>query len=102
MKIIIVGCGKLGTTLAEQLRDEDHELVIVDTNPAKIQQLSESIDVMGVTGNGSSIQVLSEAGVEEADILIAVTGRAESALLPDCKESKQLPHHRPCAQSHLQ
>ncbi len=81
MKIIIVGCGKLGTTLAEQLRDEGHELVIVDTNPAKIQQLSESIDVMGVTGNGSSIQVLSEAGVEEADILIAVTRSDELNLL---------------------
>lgn len=81
MKIIIVGCGKVGATLAEQLCDEDHELVIVDKNPTKIQQLSESIDVMGVTGNGSSIHILSEAGVEEADILIAVTGSDELNLL---------------------
>ena len=81
MKIIIVGCGKVGATLAEQLCEENHELVIVDKNPAKVQQLSESIDVMGLTGNGSSIHVLSEAGVEEADILIAVTGSDEMNLL---------------------
>ena len=48
MKIIIVGCGKIGSTLAEQLSSEHHDLVVIDTNPQKIQQLSESIDVMGI------------------------------------------------------
>ena len=48
MKIIIVGCGKIGSTLAEQLSYEQHDLVVIDTNPRKIQQLSESIDVMGI------------------------------------------------------
>lgn len=81
MKIIIIGCGKVGSTLAEELCEEDHELVVIDKNPRKIQQLSESVDVMGYAGNGSSIQVLSEAGVEEADILIAVTGSDELNLL---------------------
>ena len=52
MKIIIVGCGKIGSTLAEQLSYEQHDLVVIDTNPRKIQQLSESIDVMGIAGNG--------------------------------------------------
>lgn len=81
MKIIIVGCGKIGSTLAEQLSYEQHDLVVIDTNPRKIQQLSESIDVMGIAGNGSSINVLSEAGVEDAHILIAVTGSDELNLL---------------------
>ena len=81
MKIIIIGCGKVGSTLAEELCEEDHELVVIDKNPRKIQQLSESVDVMGYAGNGSSIQVLSEVGVEEADILIAVTGSDELNLL---------------------
>lgn len=81
MKIIIVGCGKVGSTLAEELCEEDHELIVIDKNPQKIQQLSESIDVMGMCGNGSSIQVLSEVGVEDADILIAVTGSDELNLL---------------------
>lgn len=81
MKIIIVGCGKIGSTLAEQLSYEQHDLVVIDTNPQKIQQLSEFIDVMGITGNGSSISVLSEAGVEDANMLIAVTGSDELNLL---------------------
>ncbi len=81
MKIIIVGCGKIGSTLAEQLSYEQHDLVVIDTNPRKIQQLSESIDVMGIAGNGSSVNVLSEAGVEDAHILIAVTGSDELNLL---------------------
>lgn len=81
MKIIIVGCGKIGSTLAAQLSYEQHELVVIDTNPIKIQQLSEMIDVMGITGNGSSVNVLSEAGIEEADMLIAVTGSDELNLL---------------------
>lgn len=81
MKIIIVGCGKIGTTLAEQLSYEQHDLVVIDTNPQKIQQLSENIDVMGITGNGSSVNVLSEAGIEDAHMLIAVTGSDELNLL---------------------
>ena len=81
MKIIIVGCGKVGSTLAEELCEEDHELIVIDKNPQKIQQLTESLDIMGLCGNGSSIQVLSEVGVEDADILIAVTGSDELNLL---------------------
>lgn len=81
MKIIIVGCGKIGSTLAEQLSYEQHDLVVIDTNPVKIQQLSETIDVMGITGNGSSVHVLSEAGIEDADAFIAVTGSDELNLL---------------------
>lgn len=81
MKIIIVGCGKIGTTLAEQLSSEHHDLVVIDTNPQKIQQLSESIDVMGIVDNGASINVLSDAGVEDAHLLIAVTGSDELNLL---------------------
>lgn len=81
MKIIIVGCGKIGTTLAEQLSSEHHDLVVIDTNPQKIQQLSESIDVMGIVDNGASINVLSDAGIEDAHSLIAVTGSDELNLL---------------------
>ena len=81
MKIIIIGCGKVGSTLAEELCEEDHELTVIDKNPQKIRQICESIDIMGSCGNGASIQILSEAGVEEADILIAVTGSDELNLL---------------------
>lgn len=76
-----MGCGKIGTTLAEQLSSEHHDLVVIDTNPQKIQQLSESIDVMGIVDNGASINVLSDAGIEDAHLLIAVTGSDELNLL---------------------
>lgn len=81
MKIIIVGCGKIGCTLAEQLSSEQHDLVVIDTNPQKIHQLSESIDVMGIVDNGASISVLSDAGIEDTHLLIAVTGSDELNLL---------------------
>lgn len=81
MNIIIIGCGKVGSTLTEQLSSEEHNLVVIDTNPEKVQELSESYDVLGITGNASSIGVLSNADVEHAHMLIAVTGSDELNLL---------------------
>lgn len=81
MKIIIVGCGKVGTTLAEQLGNEHYDIVVVDTAERRIHEIAESIDALTVVGNGSSIGTLMEAGVDTADILIAVTGSDEQNLL---------------------
>lgn len=81
MQIIIVGCGKVGMTLAEQLTNEGHNLVMIDTNSKKIDKVTENFDVMGLVGNGSSFNVLQEADVEKADLLIAVTGSDELNLL---------------------
>ena len=55
MKIILVGCGKVGTALARQLSEEGHNVTVIDTNKARVEHISESYDVMGITGNGSSI-----------------------------------------------
>ena len=81
MKIVVVGSGKVGTALARQLSAERHSVTVVDTNAEKIQQITEELDVMGITGNGSSIGVLSEADIEHADVFIAVTGSDELDLL---------------------
>ena len=81
MKIILVGGGKVGTALARQLSEEGHNVTVIDTNKARVEHISESYDVMGITGNGSSITTLSEAGIEEADVFIAVTGSDELNLL---------------------
>lgn len=81
MEIILVGCGKVGSALAAQLRDEGHSITLIDTNAEKIQHISEELDVMGIVGNGSSISVLTEAGIEQADVMIAVTGSDELNLL---------------------
>ena len=81
MKIIIVGCGKVGTTLAEQLNRENHDITLIDTNEEAIQNISDSADVMGVTGNGAVYQVQMEAGIQDADLLIATTNSDELNML---------------------
>ena len=73
MHIIIVGCGKVGRTLAEQLQEEETDLTLIDMDADVINDLTEDIDAMGIVGNGASINTLMEAGVQTADILIAVT-----------------------------
>jgi trk system potassium uptake protein TrkA len=81
MQIIIIGCGKVGSTLAEQLQEENTDITLVDTSAEKINDLTNNVDALGIVGNGASINVLLEAGIESADILIAVTGSDELNLL---------------------
>lgn len=81
MQIIIVGCGKVGRTLAEQLQEEDTDITLIDINPDRINEITDEVDAMGVVGNGASINTLMEAGIETADILIAVTVSDEMNLL---------------------
>jgi len=81
MNIMIVGAGKVGSALVQQLSAEGHSVTLIDLNANKVQRLTEELDIMGVAGNGSSISVLSEAGMEHADVFIAVTGSDELNLL---------------------
>ena len=91
MKIVLVGGGKVGTALARQLSEEGHNVTVIDTNKARVEHIGESYDVMSILGNGSSIITLSEAGVEEADVFIAVTGSDELNLLC-CMFAKKAGH----------
>ncbi len=81
LNIIIVGCGKVGSSIVEQLIKEGHDITIIDKNPDKIQELSNIHDIMGLVGNGASYSVQMEAGIEKADLIIAVTGSDELNLL---------------------
>ena len=81
MQIIIVGCGKVGRALTAQLSGEDNNVIVVDTNGELVKSLANYYDVMGVTGNGASYNVLKEADIEHADVLIAVTHSDEVNLL---------------------
>lgn len=81
MNIIIVGCGKVGYTLADQLCAEGHDITVVDNNPAKVAAVTDNMDVIGLVGNGISHQVLLDAGAADADLFIAVTGDDEKNLL---------------------
>ena len=89
LKIIIVGCGKVGTTLVDQLVAEGHDITVIDTNITKIEELTNLYDIMGVEGNGASYSVQMEAGIESTDLLIAVTGSDELNLLC-CTIAKQV------------
>ena len=89
LNIIIVGCGKVGMTLIEQLSKEGHDITIIDKNAAKVQEMSNLYDIMGLVGNGASYSVQMEPGIENADLIIAVTASDELNLLC-CTVAKQV------------
>ncbi len=90
MNIVIVGSGKVGEKLAKQLSiEKEHNITIIDVCRGVVTDTTNSCDIMGVVGSGANIDTLTEAGVENADILIAVTGSDEVNLLA-CLMAKKL------------
>lgn len=81
MKIVIVGCGRVGQTLAEKLNSDGNQVTVIDTLATKVKEITDSVDVMGVVGNGATHTTLCEAGIEKADLFIAVTNSDELNLL---------------------
>ncbi len=73
MKIIIVGCGRLGNLLARSLVEQGHDLIVIDDNEETYQQVKESLDVMAILGDGSSPIVLEQTIEGKIDLIIAVT-----------------------------
>lgn len=89
MYIIIVGQGKVGSTLAAQLSEEGHELVLIDTDESVLETLQETLDVATLCGNGAAADVLIEAGAARATLLIACTDSDETNLL-SCMIARKL------------
>lgn len=81
MNIIIAGCGKVGFALAKQLNDEGHNITIMDNSAERLQPALAAMDVQGIVGNSTSFLTQQEAGIEDADLFIAVTGEDEINLL---------------------
>ena len=81
MKIIVVGCGKVGAALTAQLSREGQDIAVIDVNAGVLTDISNNYDVMGLIGNGASHAVQMEAGIESADLLIAATDSDELNLL---------------------
>ncbi|MBR5916820.1 MAG: Trk system potassium transporter TrkA [Lachnospiraceae bacterium] len=81
MRIIIVGCGKIGLSIIKQLVIEKHDITVIDKNQDVINDITNNYDVMGLVGNGASYSVQKEAGVDRTNLLIAVTGSDEINLL---------------------
>ncbi len=81
MNIVIVGCGKVGMVITQQLSSEDHNITLVDEDSEAIAAVTNHYDAMGVVGNGVSYQTLVEAGISDCDLFIAVTDSDEKNLL---------------------
>lgn len=81
MKIIILGAGQVGGTLAENLVDENNDITVVDTNADRLRQLQDQFDLRVVNGHGSHPRVLRDAGAEDADMLVAVTNSDETNMI---------------------
>ena len=89
MRIVIIGDGKVGSTLAEQLAREGHDITVIDRSSVPLQQTEQALDILCVEGNGASYTTQVEAGMSEADLMIAVTASDEMNLLC-CLVAKKL------------
>lgn len=81
MKVIILGAGQVGTTLAEHLATEHNDITIIDIDAERLRTLQERMDILTITGHGSHPNTLKRGGAEDADLLIAVTSSDETNLV---------------------
>ena len=81
MKIVIMGAGRVGESVAESLVSEQNDITVIDTDPARLLALQDRLDLRGVVGNGIQPSVLKEAGIEDADLLIACAPMDETNLV---------------------
>jgi len=81
LKIIILGAGRVGVSVAENLVSERNDITVVDTDPVQLSELQDRLDLRTVTGNGTHVPVLRAAGADDADILIATAARDEINLV---------------------
>ena len=89
MKIVILGAGQVGASVAESLVSEQNDITVVDIEPQRLRALQDRLDLRTVTGSAAHPSVLAEAGIEDADLLIAVTQSDETNLVA-CKIAAQL------------
>ena len=89
MNIVLVGVGRMGGEIAIRLADEGHDITVVDSDAERLEQIANTVDAMTLLGNGADYSVLSEAGVADADLLIAVTNEDAVNMLC-CLSGKKL------------
>lgn len=89
MKIIVIGCGTIGKTIVEHVSKEGHNIVVIDSDKDKVEDIIERYDVVGVVGNGASLEILDEAGAKNADLVIAITSEDEINILA-CMVAKKI------------
>lgn len=96
MNIIVVGCGKVGLALVEQLTKEGHNIAVVDKNANRLKSVLSNLDVMSYVGDGTSFTTLKNAGIESADLMVAVMDADEMNLLC-CVIAQKVGHCRTIA-----
>ena len=89
MNVVLVGAGRMGGEIAIRLADEGHDITVVDSDVERLEQIANTVDAMTLLGNGADYSVLSEAGVADADLLIAVTNEDAVNMLC-CLSGKKL------------
>ena len=89
MKIIILGAGQVGGSVAESLVSEQNDITVVDVDPPRLRALQDRLDLRTVSGSAAHPSVLSEAGADDADLLIAVT-QSDETNLAACKIAARL------------
>ena len=89
MRVVVVGCGKIGQTIIGSLLKERHDVLCIDSELDVISEITNTYDVMAICGNGISYDVLKEASIEKAELFIAVTGSDEFNML-SCLAAKKL------------
>ena len=89
MNILVAGCGKIGTTIIDSLVAEGHDVTAIDADAAVLDGITNIYDVIGVCGNGADCETLGEAGVEKAELFVAVTGSDELNML-SCFMAKKM------------
>ncbi|GGC60245.1 Trk system potassium transport protein TrkA [Haloferax sulfurifontis] len=88
VRVIIIGAGQVGSSIAADL-DETHEVVVIDCDPERVDELNYSLDVLALHGDGTSVDTLEEAGVERADMVIASTDDDETNIVA-CATAKAI------------
>ena len=79
-RYVVMGAGEVGYHLARSLSQEDHDVVVIDRDPARVERIGEELDVLVVQGNGAHLPVLEQAGVGRADLFMAVASSDEANL----------------------
>lgn len=81
MNIVVVGAGRVGRTLGEKLTRDGHDVSLVDTDASKIREIADTLDVQVIVGNGATARELRRAGIERANLVVAVTDRDEANIV---------------------
>ena len=89
MKIIVVGCGKIGKTIIASLVNEKHDVIAIDSDYSVVEEISNAYDIMAYCGSGTEYTKLKDAGVQDTELFIAVTGSDEINML-SCFAAKRM------------